>query len=270
MPRPNATAPAEPRCVAVELLQPMSLSRSLDDPTIARLQESIRQHGLLQPILVIESGGGYEIVSGNHRTEACRRNGETEIDAIVLPAGTSREDALAKSLHENHVRRDETLPDVMKRVHALASYHKCRFEEGARLAGVSRSTFSKIQTVLDKLGPRAMAMVAERKIGVSIAYEVAKRAVDHEQQVEWLAAHAAGDMRRDDILAATRPSGATPKRLKLALTIDSVRLQLTMPADSGYDDLHQVLGKLKSRLVSHAKQRHPLELLPKLLQSQAS
>ena len=56
-----------------------------DDEDMAALVESIRQYGVLNPIIVRkrQTGGGYEIVSGHRRYEACKRLNKFDIPVIV-------------------------------------------------------------------------------------------------------------------------------------------------------------------------------------------
>ena len=54
-----------------------------DEEAIATLADSIKEHGLLQPILVRPYKDGYQIVAGERRWRACRLLGMTEIPAII-------------------------------------------------------------------------------------------------------------------------------------------------------------------------------------------
>ncbi len=84
-------------------------SRSAAAPAeIQRLAASIRELGLLQPILVRVLGHEYEVVCGQRRFEACRQLGLTEIVAVVR--SLSDRDAFEISLAEN-ARREPLSPD---------------------------------------------------------------------------------------------------------------------------------------------------------------
>ena len=67
------------------LIPPRQLLRPLNEDLISELARSIRNSGLLQPIVVRKTGaaGKYEIVCGNHRFEAYKRLGLSKISAIV-------------------------------------------------------------------------------------------------------------------------------------------------------------------------------------------
>lgn len=195
-----AAAPQEGRRISVDLIDLMDNRRPLDEENLQRLEPSIEQHGLLQPVVVVAVGSRYLLCIGNHRHEVVKRLGHTEIDALVWPEGTAREQMLTLSLHENHLRKAESLEDTLQRVQALAQYHRCKFSEAAVHAGVSPGTLSKIRKSVDKLCPAALQVARDNKIGVAVTYEVARRAKSPDEQIAWLTEHAAGHMSREAII----------------------------------------------------------------------
>lgn len=203
--------------ISLALLDPMDSSRSLDEEHITRLQSSIAELGLMHPPVVIANGSRFLLCTGNHCCEALHRNGEKDVECLVLPENTPPKEALIRSMHENHVRHDESLPDIVKRVTTLKELDGCKsFAEAAALAGLKESKVSKIRLAVDKLSPQAKAIVHEHKIGWSIAYEVAKRAKDADEQVEWLASHARGEMNRSAIIDQTKQKAVAAKSAKQA------------------------------------------------------
>ena len=79
---------------------PRQPRRSFDEDTLDELAESIRQVGLLQPVVVRAIGSGrYELVMGERRWRAAQRAGLTEIGAIVKQ--TQDDDLLRDALIEN-------------------------------------------------------------------------------------------------------------------------------------------------------------------------
>ncbi len=57
--------------------------KTFDDATLGELAESIREHGLMQPILVRKRGQNFEIIAGERRWRACQKAGLKEISIIV-------------------------------------------------------------------------------------------------------------------------------------------------------------------------------------------
>ena len=56
---------------------------TFDEDSIANLAESIRENGLIQPIVVRKTAMGYQIIAGERRWRACRMLGMNEITAVV-------------------------------------------------------------------------------------------------------------------------------------------------------------------------------------------
>jgi len=81
--------------------------RAFDEESLAGLAESIKQHGLTQPIVVVYDGGldKYEIVVGERRFRASKLAGLTDIDAIVHKSLSDKE-LSALALIENIQRED--------------------------------------------------------------------------------------------------------------------------------------------------------------------
>ncbi len=78
--------------------------RSFDEEALALLADSIREHGVLQPIVVITRGDGYMIVAGERRWRAANIAGLEKIPALVRTLGAQHK--LELSLIENLQRRD--------------------------------------------------------------------------------------------------------------------------------------------------------------------
>ena len=62
---------------------PYQPRKSFDEQALNELAESIKEHGLVQPIIVKKSIKGYEIVAGERRTKASKIAGKTTIPAII-------------------------------------------------------------------------------------------------------------------------------------------------------------------------------------------
>jgi ParB family chromosome partitioning protein len=71
--------------VGIEEVRPNRLQprKTFDDATLQELADSIRDHGLMQPILVRKKGTGFEIIAGERRWRACQKAGLKTIDVIV-------------------------------------------------------------------------------------------------------------------------------------------------------------------------------------------
>src|SRR3954469_22726568 len=91
---PNAAAAAELRDVPVELISPNPRQprKRFDDESLQGLADSVRERGVVQPILVRPvAGGTYELIAGERRWRAARLAGLEAVPALVR----SRDDAEA-------------------------------------------------------------------------------------------------------------------------------------------------------------------------------
>lgn len=77
----------------------------IDETQVHELAQSIREVGLIQPIVVREVKGRYEVIAGHRRLLACRELALEKIDCLVT-ADTEETDVTAARLHENLFRAD--------------------------------------------------------------------------------------------------------------------------------------------------------------------
>ena len=101
--------PAAPRCVAIELIRPGAFQprRRFAEAELDALAQSIREKGVLQPLLVRPLTGeeaDFELVAGERRWRAAQRVGLHEVPVIVRPMADS--EALEIALVENLQRED--------------------------------------------------------------------------------------------------------------------------------------------------------------------
>ena len=105
--------------IAALVSMPFQSRADLPDPDLEDLAESIKEHGVVEPIVVREKDGFYQIVLGERRVKASRMARQGDIPAIVKVL--SDEEAYALQLIENIQRKD--LSDIEK-AHALDRYLK--------------------------------------------------------------------------------------------------------------------------------------------------
>jgi ParB family chromosome partitioning protein len=119
--------------------------KMFDETTLAELAASIRERGVMEPIVVRLKDERYEIVAGERRYRASKLAGLTEIPAVVRDL--SDEDAAAEALLENFQREDLT---TLEKAHAIQgllafmSVDKC-----ASSLGCSASTLRRYLELLD-------------------------------------------------------------------------------------------------------------------------
>ena len=119
--RPN---PAQPR----KIFRPEALDE---------LSDSIRQHGILQPLSVRRSGNGYELIAGERRLRAAELAGITDIPCIIMSMD-DRESGMA-AMVENLQRQDLDFIEEAMGISRLLEDWNMSQEQAARLLGKSQS-----------------------------------------------------------------------------------------------------------------------------------
>ena len=138
-----------------------------DKEALEELSDSIRENGLLQPILVREYGEGrYQIIAGERRFRACKLAGLTEIPAIVL----DRDDKAAAqiALIENIQREDLNPLEEALAYRSLKEEYDMTQEELSERIGKSRSAIANSIRLLD-LPDEILTMVAARELSAGHA-----------------------------------------------------------------------------------------------------
>ena len=121
--------------------------RNFDAEALSQLADSIAANGILQPILVRETGERYEIIAGERRFRAARLAGLSEIPALVLEAD---DEAAAKyALIENLQREDLTPYEEAAAIRKLMDEYGLSQEQVAGSIGRSRSAVANALRLLD-------------------------------------------------------------------------------------------------------------------------
>ena len=130
-----------------------------DEDALAELADSIREHGVIQPLTVRKlSSGYYQIIAGERRWRAARLAGLTEIPAVVIEADDQKAAELA--LVENLQREDlNPMEEAAGYQSLIQTYHMTQ-EEAARRVGKSRSAVANAMRLLG-LQPGVRKLVEE-------------------------------------------------------------------------------------------------------------
>lgn len=121
--------------------------RHFDEVALAELAESVRQHGILQPIVVTPGGGGYIIVAGERRWRAATQAGLDKIPALVRTL--TDQHRLELSLIENLQRRDLNVLETATAYLKLRDQFNLTLEQiGNDVGGKSISSISNTLRLL--------------------------------------------------------------------------------------------------------------------------
>jgi ParB family chromosome partitioning protein len=120
--------------------------KRFDERGLEELAGSIREHGVLEPILVRRAGTGYAIVAGERRWRAAQRAGLREIPALLREANDRESFELA--LVENLQRADLNAMEEAEAFDTLTREHGLTQEQVAERVGKDRSTVANAMRLL--------------------------------------------------------------------------------------------------------------------------
>ncbi len=255
--------------ISIALVDPKSDQprKYFDRESLEELAASIKENGLLQPILVREIGlGRYQIIAGERRFRASKLAGLSEIPALILDK-TDREVAEI-ALIENIQREDLNPIEEAMGFLALKEEYELTQEEISARVGKSRSAIANSLRLLD-LPEEVLTMVAAREL--SVGHAKVLLGVNNREDMILLAQRAAeGDMSVRELEEAvkkiTRPTA--PKRdlpEKDAPLVDYVReMELRIQRELGRKAEIKAKGKKKT-LTLYYEDNEDLDELLKLL-----
>ncbi|MDI6739980.1 MAG: ParB/RepB/Spo0J family partition protein [Candidatus Edwardsbacteria bacterium] len=225
--------------------------RALKDESLAELMQSIREKGVIEPVIVRRAGAGYELIAGERRLRAVQRLGLAQIPAIIRQA--TDQEALELALIEN-IQRENLNP--MEEARGYERLHKefsLTQDALAKKVGKERSTVANSLRLLmlpvpvqkyledDKLSAghaRAILMITDPARQIGAAREI----VDKGYSVREAEAMARGESGR----AAPRA------KAKAIRSLDQYLANIQ-------NELQRALGT-KVRLVSQGKEKGKIEI----------
>ena len=212
-----------------------------DQTALSELADSIREHGVLQPIVVRSMpGGSYQIIAGERRWLS-------EMPAVVLEAGDDKVMELA--LIENLQREDLTIIEEAMGYRVLMETYGFTQEQVARRMGKSRPVIANALRILN-LSPEALNRLEKGELSPGHARVLA--GLESQELM-------------DSLAAETVKSGLTVRQLeKLAAQQKAPKEKLNLPekaakeesawGDSGYREMEISLGETLGRKVRIRKE----------------
>lgn len=155
---PEAGVPATPGIklhspeqdeISVELIirNPFQPRREFDQRAIDELAESVRKHGILQPLLVRAKGDGYELIAGERRWRASRQVGLETVPCRVVQL---EDQQVCEAAIEENLKREDL--NVIEKAVAFKEYltnFGGTIEDLARQLSMNRSTISNMLRLLE-------------------------------------------------------------------------------------------------------------------------
>lgn len=169
---PDAPEPkSAPTEVDIDLLAPNEHQprHHLDDARLDELARSIKTNGVIQPIVVRKTDGGYRIIAGERRWRAAQRAGLLRVPIVIkdVAAGGDAQ-VLEMALIENIQREDLNPIDEAAAYERLSSEFKMTQEEIAAAVGKDRSSVANHLRLL-KLPEEVRAEVAAGRLSMGHA-----------------------------------------------------------------------------------------------------
>lgn len=155
--RPPALAQPAPgdvvNRVGLEQIVPSPLQprKEFVQEQLVELMESIREHGIIQPLIVRKVNGRLELIAGERRFRASRELGLKELPVIIREA--SDKDVLEMALIENLQREDLNPIEEARAYERLAKDFSMRQEDIAQRVGKNRATVANTMRLLDLASP---------------------------------------------------------------------------------------------------------------------
>lgn len=208
--------------------------KHFDEDDLADLTDSIREHGVFQPILVIKQDKGHMIIAGERRWRAAKLAGLTTIPAIIK--NLTEQEVYELALIENIQRIDLNVVEEARAYAWLQNHFGYSHEQIAKRVGKSRTTITNIlrllalpEEILEMLSEnkltighvRPLLTLEDKELQIDLAYEIyqAKLSV---REVEKMI---------NDLKAKSKekaPSNEEDKELPLSVDLKNLQEQLML------------------------------------------
>lgn len=196
--------------------------QDFDEEELEALAESIRVHGILQPLTVRETGGGYyQIIAGERRWRGARMANLTEVPAIVVEADDKK--AMELALIENLQRQDLNCVEEALGYQTLIEEYGLTQEEASSRVGKSRPAVANALRLLT-LEDRIQEMLRSGQLTAGHAKAILmlkspKKQVEAAQKI----ANLGLSVRQAELLCKNMSKEPVPKQEEPILKVDYVK-----------------------------------------------
>ena len=207
---------------------PLQPRKDFARDALAELVESIRQHGIIQPLVVRNVGGRHELIAGERRWRAAQEAGLTQVPVITRVA-TDLE-VLELSLIENLQRADLNPIEEAQAYARLAGEFGMRQEDIAQKVGRSRAAVANSMRLLD-LHEQVQAWLTQGLLSVGHAKVLlALKGPEEQRAVAETILRRSATVRATERLVARQLGGTRPRRRRQTIatsaTIDDLQSRL--------------------------------------------
>ena len=189
-----------------------------DDAALAELADSIRQHGIIQPLTVRKlSSGYYQIIAGERRWRAARLAGLKEVPVTVIEADDRKAAELA--MIENLQREDLNPMEEAAGYRTLIDQHHMTQEEAANRVGKSRSAVANVLRLLD-LDPTVQKLVESAQLSAGHARALVPLSPARQIQAANAIVESGLSVRQAELLAKRLSADEKPEKKPIADEVD--------------------------------------------------
>lgn len=135
---------------------PYQPRKSFDEKDLSELSVSIKENGILQPLLVRQKGSGFDLIAGERRLRAAKIAGLKSVPVVIREA--SREGLLALALVENIQRKN------LNPIEAAKGYKQLIEEFGLTQEGISKRVGKDRSTIANTLRLLTLPVSVQREI----------------------------------------------------------------------------------------------------------
>lgn len=201
---------------------PVQPRKSFGRRGLEELTESIKEHGIIQPLTVtVREEGGYELIAGERRMRAAKILGMEKVPVVVRKAGTR--DKLLLALIENIQREDLNPIEEARGYSRLISEFDLTQEDAAKRVGKARSTVANTLRLLD-LPEEIQTAIAEGVVPAGSARAILSLN-DKASQLKFFKKMVAGHMTARDAEVGVRRAKGGKSRKDPALLAAEERLR---------------------------------------------
>jgi ParB family chromosome partitioning protein len=183
--------------------------REFDPAALEALAESIREHGVLEPLLVrLDAERGVVLVAGERRWRAARMAGLTRVPCTVTDG-----DPAILALVENLHRQDLSPLEEAEALARLQRERGLSLEQLAKVAGKAKSTVSEILSLNRLASVREIVVAHPGKFPQRLLAELAKQEPGHIEPLAQRVAESKGRIKAEDLRAQRREIKAAAQAL---------------------------------------------------------
>ena len=218
-------APGELRELAIGDLTPGKYQprTRMDKAALDELAQSIKQRGIVQPILTREvAGGKFEIIAGERRWRAAQIAGLATVPVLVREIADDA--ALGIGLIENIQREDLNAMEEAAGIQRLIDEFKLTHEEAAQAVGRSRTAVSNLLRLLELAKP-VQDMVMEIKLDMGHARALLSLAKSKQVELAHQIVHKNLSVREAERLVKAESAPVKARKTAITADVDTRRLE---------------------------------------------